>query len=173
MTGLIWDILPEYVFGLNGGIDWKGWSFSMQWTGATHVSRNLATEYRIPFSPNGARALFKYHADERWTPETAKTATMPRFSDSSKALNYDQNSSLWVKDASYIRLKNVQLGYTFNKKGWLRTIGLNSLNVYVSGYNLLTFDKIKFIDPEAPTNGGNSNQYPIAKMVTAGIKLNF
>ena len=164
---------PEYVFGLNGGIDWKGWSFSMQWTGATHVSRNLATEYRIPFSPSGNRALFKYHADERWTPETAKTATMPRFSDSSKALNYDQNSSLWVKDASYIRLKNVQLGYTFNKKGWLRTIGLNSLNVYVSGYNLLTFDKIKFIDPEAPTNGGNSNQYPIAKMVTVGIKLNF
>lgn len=164
---------PEYVFGLDYGFNWKGWNISMQWTAATYVSRNLATEYRIPFSPSGNRALFKYHADERWTPETAETATMPRFSDSSKALNYDVNSSLWVKDASYIRLKNIQLGYTFNKKGWLRTIGLSSLNMYVSGYNLLTFDKIKFIDPEAPTNGGNSNQYPIAKMVTAGLKLNF
>ena len=164
---------PEYVFGLDYGFSWKGWNFSMQWIGATHVSRNLATEYRIPFSPNGGRALFKYHADERWTPETAGTATMPRFSDSSKALNYDVNSSLWVKDASYIRLKNIQLEYSFSKQGWLKTIGLNSLSLYVSGYNLLTFDKIKFIDPEAPTNGGNTNQYPIAKMFTAGLKLNF
>lgn len=164
---------PEYVFGLEYGFSWKGWNLSMQWTGATHVARNLATEYRIPFSPSGNRALFKYHADEHWTSEMAGSATMPRFSDSSKALNYDVNSSLWVKDASYIRLKNIQLGYTFSNKGWLRTIGLNNLNLYVSSYNLLTFDKIGFIDPEAPTGGGNSNQYPIAKMVTAGLKLSF
>ena len=164
---------PEYVFGLNAGLDWNGWNFSMQWTGATNVSRNLEAEYRIPFSPTGNRALFQYHAEERWTPETAETATMPRLSDSSKSLNYGVNSSLWVKDASYIRLKNVQLGYTFNKKGWLKKIKMNSLNLYVSGHNLLTFDYLKIVDPEAPTSGGNSNQYPLSKMITAGLKLNF
>lgn len=164
---------PDYVFGLSYGANWKGWEFTMQWVGATNVSRNLATEYRIPFSPSGNRALFQYHVDERWTPETAATATMPRFSDSSKALNYDVNSSLWVKDASYIRLKNVQIGYKFYKKEWLRMLGMNSLDLYISGYNLLTFDRLKFIDPEAPTNGGNSNQYPVSKMVTMGVKLNF
>lgn len=164
---------PEYVIGLDYGLNWKGWSFSMQWIGNTHVSRNLETEYRIPFSPSGNRALFEYHAEERWTPETAETATMPRFSDSSKGLNYDVNSSLWVRDASYIRLKNIQLGYTFSGKGWLKKIGLNSLNLYATGYNLLTFDRLKYVDPEAPTNGGKSNQYPVSKMVTMGLKLNF
>lgn len=164
---------PEYVFGFDYGFNWKGWDFSMQWTGATHVSRNLETEYRIPFSPNGKRALLQFHADERWTEETAATATMPRFSDNSKSLNYDVNSSLWVRDASYIRLKNIQLGYTFRNSPFLKKLGLSNVNLYVSGYNVLTFDKLKFVDPEAPTNGGNSNQYPISKMYTMGLKLNF
>ena len=164
---------PEYVFGLDYGLKWKGFNLSMQWVGATRVSRNLEQEYRVPFSPSGARALFQYHADERWTPETAKTATMPRLSDSSKGLNYNPNSSLWVKDASYLRLKNVQLGYTFSKKEWMKTVGLNNINLYVSGYNLLTFDKLKIVDPEASTEGRKSNQYPVSRMVTLGLKLNF
>ena len=164
---------PEYVFGLNMGLDWKGWSFSMRWTGATNVTRNITNDYRYPYSAGGKRALFQYMADERWTPETAVTATMPRFSDSSKSLNYDVNSSLWLRDASYLRLKTIQIGYTFSGKAWLRKIGMSSLNLYLSGYNLLTFDYIKFIDPEAKTYGGADNQYPIAKMVTFGLKLNF
>ena len=98
---------------------------------------------------------------------------MPRFSDNSKSLNYDVNSSLWVRDASYIRLKNIQLGYTFRNSPFLKKLGLSNVNLYVSGYNVLTFDKLKFVDPEAPTNGGNSNQYPISKMYTMGLKLNF
>lgn len=164
---------PEYVLGFDCGFNWKGWNFSMQWTGATHISRNLEQEYRMPFSNNGKRALLQYHADERWTPETAGTATMPRFSDNSKALNYDVNSSLWVRDASYIRLKNIQLGYTFTNRPLLKKMGLSNVNLYVSGYNVLTFDKLKFVDPETPTNGGNSNQYPISKMFTMGLTLNF
>lgn len=164
---------PEYVFGIEYGLQWKGLSFSMQWTGATHVSRNLSQEYRIPFSPSGNRALFTYHAANRWTPETAATATMPRFSDTSKAINYDVNSTLWLKDASYLRLKNIQVGYTFSDKRWLRAVGLSTFNIYLSGYNLLTIDGLDFIDPEASTQGGKSNQYPIPKIITLGVKLNF
>ena len=151
----------------------KGLEFSMLWTAATNVSRLLSNEYRIPFSPSGGRALFQYHADNRWTPETAETATLPRFTDTNKALNYTPNSSLWVRDASYLRLKNMQISYTFRGNRWLRAVGLKNLSIYLSGYNLLTFDHIKFIDPETPANGGNTNQYPIAKIYTAGLKLNF
>lgn len=163
---------PEYVFGLDYGLNWKGWNFSMQWVGTTHVSRNLETDYKVPFGSNGNLALFEYHAEERWTPETAETATMPRFSDNSKSLNY-ASSDLWIKDASYIRLKNVQLGYTISGKSWIKKIGLNSMNIYISGYNLLTFDKLKYVDPEANTKGSNTNQYPVSKMYTMGLKLNF
>lgn len=165
--------VPEYTYGLTLGLKWKGLEFSMLWTAATHVSRLLSNEYRIPFSPNGTRALFQYHADNRWTPETAETATLPRFTDTNKGLNYTPNSSLWVRDASYLRLKNLQLSYTFRNNRWLRAVGLKNMSIYLSGYNLLTFDHIKFIDPEAPANGGNTNQYPIARIYTAGLKLNF
>lgn len=164
---------PEYVLGLNAGFDWKGWSLSMQWVGATNVTRNITNDYRYPYSANGQRALMQFQAEGRWTPETAETAIYPRFSDVSKNLNYGVNSSLWLRDASYIRLKNIQLGYTFFGNPWLKKVGLSSLNFYISGYNLLTFDYVKFIDPEAKTYGGADNQYPIAKMVTLGMKLNF
>lgn len=165
---------PEYIFGLNYGFSWKGFNFSMQWNGATNVSRYLEADYRVPFSETGNRALFQYHADERWTPERADVATLPRFSDISKPLNYDVASSLWVKDASYLRLKNIQIGYTFTKYGWMKKIGLNGLNVYFAGYNLLTFDSLDFMDPEAPANAfKNTNQYPVSKMYTLGLKLNF
>ncbi len=174
MTYLGYSTLrPEYTFGLTLGASWKGFDFSMLWTGATNVSRLLSTEYRFPFSGSGKRSLFKYHAENRWTPETADTATLPRFTDTNKNLNYTPNSSLWVKDASYIRLKNIQLSYSFTGQGWLKKAGINGLSIYLSGYNLLTFDYIKFIDPEANTYGGSTNQYPVSKIYTAGLKLNF
>lgn len=163
---------PEYTLGLNAGFEWKGWNFSMQWVGTTNVTRNLQNDYRYPYASGGKRALMQYMADGRWTPETAETAIFPRFSDNSRNLNY-VNSSLWLRDASYLRLKNIQLGYTFMGNPWLKKVGLSTLNFYVSGYNLLTFDHIKFIDPESKLQGTTENQYPIPMMVTLGMKLNF
>ncbi len=164
---------PEYTVGLNYGATWKGWNFSMQWLGATNVTRNLQTEYRIPFSGGGNRALFTYHAQDRWTDKSQETATLPRFTLTNRALNYGVNSSLWLKDASYIRLKNVMLGYTFRNVPFFDKMGLKNVNIYMSGYNVLTFDHIGFIDPESSPSGGKSNQYPINKMYTFGVKLNF
>ncbi len=163
---------PEYTYGLNYGVEWKGFNLSMQWLATDNVSRNLALEYRIPFSNSGNRALFQYHADNAWTEETASTATLPRLSDTSKQLNYS-NSSLWVKDASYIRLKNIQIGYTMRKNRMLKTLGMQSMKIYLSGYNLLTFDDLKFVDPEAHTWGQRSNQYPVSKIYTMGVNMNF
>ncbi len=163
---------PEYVFGLNAGMEYKGFSFSMQWTGVTNVSRNLDLEYRIPFSPGGNRGLFQFHADERWTPETAETATLPRLSDASKAINI-ANSSLWIRDASYIRLKNARIAYRFDKAPVFKRIGMDDLTLYLTGYNLITFDYLDIVDPEAPTDGGKTNQYPVAKIYSIGLKFNF
>lgn len=165
--------IPEYTFGLNYGFVYNGFDLSMQWTGVTNVSRNMENDYRYPGAYVGTRAIFQYQVDSRWTPETADTATTPRLSDDHKDYNY-LDSSLWVRDASYLRLKNMQLGYTFTEYNWMTNIGLQALNVHFAGYNLITFDSLGFTDPEAPVLGNESaNRYPVSKMYTIGIKLTF
>ncbi len=163
---------PEYTFGLNAGLSYKGFSFSMQWTGATNVSTLLATDYRIPFSNNGGRALMQYMADERWTPETAETATFPRFSDLSRTIN-SANSSFWIRDASYLRLKTAQLSYNFGTVRLLRKMSIKDLTANLSGSNIFTFDNLKIVDPESIATGGNSDMYPISRIFSIGVKMNF
>lgn len=162
--------LPEYIFGLRYGFSWNGFDLSMQWTGATNVSRMLGDLFRFPMgSDKYDRALFQYMWDDRWTPETASTAKAPRLSAAGHANNYI-DSDLWIRDASYIRLKNVEIGYTFFS-GVLRKIGMSSLRLYASGYNLLTFDKLKILDPEeTAADGGN---YPLSKIYNIGVKVQF
>lgn len=162
---------PEYVLGLRYGINWKGFDLTMQWTGATHVSRELSGIYRLPM--NGDKfdlGLFQYMYDERWTPETAATAKAPRFSGEGRANNYTVNSSLWVRDASYIRLKNLEIGYNFTFGG-LKKIGIESLRLFANGYNLLTFDRLKVLDPEE--KGTNNGDYPLSKIYNLGVKIQF
>lgn len=93
----------------------------MNWLGVTDRSLVLANEFRTAFGNGGGQSLglFSYHVDERWTPETAETATMPRLSENSGAHNAKQ-SSLWVKDGSYLRLKSLTIGYEFADKKLLK-----------------------------------------------------
>lgn len=160
---------PAYTFGLNYGFNFKGWSFTMNWAGAAQRSLLLSDNFRKPFN-GGSSGLLMFHVDNRWTPETAETATIPRFS--SNSLNHNTlTSSLWVKDGSYFKLKTVQLGYTFTKGIILRKLGITQLGVTLSGYNLLTFDKFGIMDPECNPNG--SNTYPITKIYNLGLNITF
>ena len=161
---------PEFTFGLNYGIRYKGFELTMNWTGATNRSVMLSDHYRIPFGSSCNRALPEYMIEGRWTPETASSATTPRFSQKSLLHNY-KDSSLWVRDASYIRLKTMKIGYTFSGKGFLRVLGISNLNLYLSGYNLLTFDNIKYFDPESKIN--NDVLYPITRTFNLGVQINF
>ena len=108
--------------------------------------------------------------DDHWTPETAETAKTPRFSGAANANNFTRNSTLWLKDASYIRLKNVQIGYTF-KGEWMKKIHLKNMRIYASGENLLTFDHLKIADPEATDD--KQFQYPLQMIFNIGLNLNF
>lgn len=174
MTYMGYPENPEYIFSFTGGFSWKGFDFSMLWVGVTNTSRMLENDFRYPFASTGApRGLMQYMYDERWTPETAETATFPRFTNTNRSYNFEKNSSLWLRDASYIRLKNVQLGYTFKNYDWMKKIGVENISFSLSGYNLLTFDRLKIVDPESKPKGGGQNQYPISKMYSLGIKLNF
>jgi hypothetical protein len=75
-----------------------------------------------------------------------------------------------LRDASYIRLKNAQLGYNF-KGRFLSNLGVSNLRVYANGYNLLTFDKLKITDPES--NTADDSRYPLMKIYNFGIKVDF
>ena len=158
---------PEYMFGLNGGFEYKNFSFSMQWLGATHVTKALDLSYRIPFTDCGKRGLLDYFPKECWTPENQLGATMPRPSDTSQSWNAD-SSTLWLRDASYIRLKSVNLSYTLNNRALRKKLGIKSLVFSLSGYNLLTFSPLKIVDPEE-----QAGQYPLTKLYNIGMTINF
>lgn len=161
---------PEYTFGLNMGFNWKGFSLSMQWTGATNVDKQYEIDYRIPFTNAGKRGLLTYFYDGCWTPENQLGAKYPRAAETSESWN-SELSTLWIEDASYLRLKSLNIGYTISGKEFLKKIGINSLGITFSGYNLLTFTPLKYIDPEGVTN--NSGTYPLVKVYSFGLNLNF
>jgi len=168
---------PDYVFGLVGSISWRGFAFSMQWTGAMHASRLLSGEYRSAFGTTNSRALLKYLADGRYYDGSTENARFPRLSFSNKTHN-EQDSDLWLMDGSYLRLKTAEFSYTFNNVNWMRKIGVSSAKVYVNGYNLLTlFSELADIDidPEGLTGGTSSYSYayPNSRIYNVGINLTF
>ncbi|HWK57156.1 MAG TPA: TonB-dependent receptor [Parapedobacter sp.] len=163
---------PEYVFGLTIEMQYKGFDLHMMWSGATNVSRAFQGSFQLPFGPTHGFGLMKYMADGRWTPETAASATYPRMT----FLGIENNmkySDYWLKDASYARLKNVELGYSFDaaKHILLKRLGMSSLRLYANGYNLLTFDNLGLIDPESvPTENA---QYPLMRIFNFGLNVTF
>lgn len=161
---------PEYMFGINGGFNYKGFNFSMQWTGAANVNKLMEIEYRIPFTNAGKRGLLQYFYDNSWTVENQENATLPRASETSESWN-SETSTLWLRDARYLRLKTLTFGYTFAKKPFLRAIGAESLGISFTGYNLLTFSPLKEMDPESLTT--NTGGYPLVKTYNLGLNINF
>lgn len=160
---------PEYVFSFSGGADYKGFDLSFLWTGATNVSRIMNDTWRVAFQTIGTRALLHYLAVNSWTPETAETATLPRISFTGRGNNYN-TSDLWIRDASYFRLKNVEIGYSIKNSAFLKRFGISRVRLYTNGYDLFTFDKLKFMDPEQRTT---SPDYPLIKIYNFGVNVDF
>lgn len=161
---------PAYTFGLNYGVEYKGFFATMNWTAAAQRSLLLENAFREPFGNGKIRGLMQFHVDTRWTPETAHSATTPRLTETNSVYNM-RTSSLWVKDASYIKLKNVTLGYRFSNSKFLKKLGMRQLAVQLTGYNLLTFDKFDIMDPESQP--GIADSYPIIKIYNLGVNITF
>ena len=159
---------PEYTFSLSYGLEFKGFDISMLWSGVTNVSREISGTLRSAFGSVGNRGLTRWLADNSWTPETAESALAPRITFTGES-NNTKTSTLWIRDASFMRLKNAEIGYSFSPsltKRW----GITKLRVYANGYDLLTFDKLKYIDPEA---SGQDLDYPILMVFNLGVTATF
>lgn len=160
--------VPEYNYGASLYMNWKGIDLSVTFAGVKNTSRVLPSYFREPFGGQN-RGLFHYLYEGRWTPETAETAMFPRFSSASSSNNY-RDSELYIRDASYLRLKNIELGYNINSP-WLKRAGLRNVRVFANGYNLLTWSDFDYFDPESRV--GASGLYPMTKVYNMGLKFNF
>jgi TonB-linked SusC/RagA family outer membrane protein len=170
ITAIGYPKYPKITYGINAGLSYNGFDFSLLFQGAAKVSIALSDEFIIPYINDGP--VMAYIWDERWTPETADKATYPRMiSAPSRDHNNYMPSSLWIKDASYIRLKNIDLGYTFRNKSLLNKLGIVSLRLGMNGINLLTFTPLTVCDPEA--RSGRVQSYPTMKTYNFNMNIEF
>ncbi|MBE8720718.1 SusC/RagA family TonB-linked outer membrane protein [Sphingobacterium pedocola] len=160
---------PRMLYGFNYGAGWKGVDFSMFWQGVGQRKVWLRGESVEAFHNNNEGPVFDFHVD-RWTP-TNPDAGYPRLTVGAESANNAAKSSFWIENAAYLRLKNIQLGYTFPHK-WTERISLNRLRVYTSVQNALTLTDMKGgWDPETSDGGGRI--YPVNRTYSVGLNLNF
>lgn len=162
--------MPEINYGFSGGFSWKGFDVSFLFQGAARSTKLLDGIFRRPFEKN--QGLPSFVVDERWTPETYETAIRPKLTLAYTSMSYE-NSTLWARDGSYLKLRNVEIGYTLSSKQLSKILKgekLQSVRFYLSGQNLYTWDKLKFIDPESKTS---TYSYPQLRVFNVGLSLNF
>lgn len=163
---------PAYTFGLNFGAEYKGFFASMNWTGVAGCDIEMQNTYRDPFfNKQLGGTFYQYLVDGRWTEATAATAEYPRFT-YNRNTNNQETSRVWLKDASYLKLKNLTVGYNITSEKVLKAIGASKLAVQFTGYNLLTFDKLKIFDPEGELTR-DDNTYPVMKIFSLGVNVTF
>ena len=157
---------PHYTYAIKGGLEWKGIDFSFYLQGVGKVAGYLEDEARHAFI-NDYSIPKKEHLD-RWTPMNPN-ASYPRLYQSQE--HNRLFSDYWKEDASYLRLKNIQIGYRFPAR-MVAPLGINSLRVYASADNLFTkTDYFGAYDPEVRTTSGDV--YPQVKTYVFGLSITF
>ncbi|MBR1574316.1 MAG: TonB-dependent receptor [Bacteroidales bacterium] len=183
------SVFPKFEGGINFDAAWKGFDFVMRWTyglgrtialtgvysmeGSAGIQDNTA--FTKPFYHDGNSPLFllenslQIDADGKILNPDAR---FPRLTVDAPNTNNAYSSTWWYENGDYIRLKNIQLGYSLPKK-WMKAIGMQSCRVFVEGTNLLTFSHVtKYnIDPEMPSV--NNGYYPQQRLMGFGIDLKF
>lgn len=160
---------PISYFGLDLGFEWKGLEFSMMWQGCYNRDLYLSDRTLIEGFQSKGQTYGQAYKNilNRWTPETAETATYPRLSAGGNSYNY-QTSSMWMKSGNFIRLKNVQLAYNLPSTWCQNYMGGLRVKVFVSAQNALTFSACDLIDPEVTFTSS-----PLQKCFITGINLKF
>lgn len=167
---IIGSKIPRYTYTINGNIAWKGIDFSIVLQGVGKCDGYLLGSARHAFQDMAGYPQ-KIHKDRfHITKNPDPNASYPRFTH-----HYDFNqstvSTFWLEDASYLRLKNVQIGYTFPEK-WMKKARISNLRIYFSGDNLATASKFFYAyDPETPVSKGG--YYPQVRTFVFGLNVTF
>ena len=149
---------PEIVYGFGPSMKYKNWDFSFFFQGAARTSILMSGFH--PFGKNATRGVMKFIADDYWSESNPNpNAAYPRLTRDTNA-NNTVNSSYWLRNGAFLKLKNAEIGYTFKM-----------FRAYLNGSNLLTFSPFKHWDPEM--GGGSGMKYPTQRVFNIGILFTF
>lgn len=167
--------VPEITYGFGLSATWKGIDLSAFFQGIGKVTLFEAGRAFNPFTTTTVEhhGFLEDVYKHRWRPDNPNpNAKYPRITDTDYNMNNNTyQSSFWQRDASYFRLKNLEVGYTLPKK-WVEKIKMQSLRIYFSGVNLWTWSKeVKTYDPELGSTDGR--KYPLMKVYNLGMTINF
>ncbi|GAA4328914.1 TonB-dependent receptor [Flaviaesturariibacter amylovorans] len=162
---IIGNPYPELIYNFNTNLSFKAFDMSVQFEGIGGLDRILNDNGQLPMEGDRNNAL-AYWVD-RWTPENP-SAKLPRLGGVNNALV----STFYVQDASYLRLRNLEIGYTI-PVSFTQKFGVSKLRFYAGGQNLLTFTKMKDFDPERARGAGTDQLTPLYKVYTLGVNLKF
>lgn len=154
---------PETYYSFSLGLEWKGLGFSAQFQGVGNYTAILSGTYYHPLVDNTTISNYVYR--NRWTPE-APNARFPRLTTETVDNNL-QTSSLWLADRSFLKLRNCEVYYKL-PSSWLNKFWMKNAKVYVRGVDLLCFDSIDQLDPEAM-----STSYPATRSIHVGLSVGF
>ncbi len=161
---------PEFELGFNYGGSYKGFDFSMNWYAS--IGNEVVNGSKIVTYQNGTNRDLLYC----WSTDNP-SSTIPAYRTTKTHYNTRAYADKWVEDGSFLRLKNVTVGYSLPKK-LISRLNITKLRVYVAADNLLTFTKYDGYDPEVgsdglSTRGLDDGNYPISSQVRAGVQLEF
>jgi len=161
--------VPSAIYGFGFTLQYKNWDFGTFFQGQHNADIILSGDAIQPFVASGGLSNLYANTTDRWTVENpSQDVFYPRLSYGTNSNNY-QTSTWWKRDISFLRLKTVDLGYSF-KKG-IKSIGVQNLRVYLTGYNVATFSKFKMWDPELASSNGT--KYPIVSTYSLGVNVRF
>ena len=163
-----YNFVPTSFYGFGASASYKSFDLSFLFQGTE--GRTISIKDLVNKGSNATGYVNQFSVD-RWTPETAASAKYPRLAMSDRG-NNTQNSDFWLRSGDYLRLKNAEIGYTL-PSSLVNKVKLSSLRVFVSGLNLLTFDKLGDlpIDPELPEAGYVT--YPYMRTYSFGVNVKF
>ena len=165
-----WGSVPEIMYGFGFSVGWKNLSLTAMFQGAAHVDAMLSGEGVLPFSQGSSRGNLLSNVTDRWTEENPRQDVFyPRLSIGNINMNYEE-STWWLKDTDYLRLKNIELSYRLPDR-WMKRIHLSNARIFIQGVNLLTFSSFKIWDVEL--GDGRGAKYPNIASVSLGINFNF
>jgi hypothetical protein len=156
-------------FGLNLGLEYKGFDFQAFFQGTFNVDKQVSGDARKPWDNFRSG---DHNFLDRWTAENPNPHAL--YPKQHKAYNFNENSqsSFWIRNASYLKLKNLQLGYNLPTK-LISRIGIENFRIYVSGTNLFTVKADRYLDGYDPETDMNPSVYPTLKVYSIGINLQF
>ena len=136
---------------------------------------NVLSGNIIPASNKGTTYNIFTNYQDRWTVDNpSQDVFYPRLDYGTNA-NNSQSSTWWLRNMSFLRMKNIELGYSFPKR-WMQNMLISGARIFVRGSNLLTFSKFDLWDPEVTSDSGASRTgavYPAMKSISAGFEIKF